>query len=210
MWFYLFIKRVVDQTGCLFQFSHFWNPQLPESILSSLWLVSTLELKWYPGMITLLCSLAWLGASLKHLITCSICIFMTPEILFFFFPSSYSFQIDHSVNIPTQWADLIQNWPGKQKNAGYFANLLSLKWVVLHLSMVFSLSEHVCQLAFVRAREGKKKKRRDEGKGKGELSSSRCSLATEKRQKRELVSWRRHNRPLLFSPHLFFSLVWQI
>lgn len=56
----------------------------------------------------------------------------------------------------------MQNWPGKQKNTGYFANLLLLKWVVLHLSMVFSLSEHVCQLAFVRAREKKGETREKE------------------------------------------------
>lgn len=116
--------------------------------------------------------------------------FMTPECFFFFF---YPFQILRFTS--SLWTDAAVSviWyridRESRKNIGHFANLLLLKWAALHLSRVFSLSKHVCQLAFVSAR----KRRRDEGKGKGELSSSRCSLA--KRQKREPVGSRCHNHP---------------
>lgn len=88
---------------------------------------------------------------------------MTPEKLYSHYP-------DPSVNIltpqfdrPCPFLSSDAKLTRKRINTDYFANLLLLKWIVLHLSMAFSLTEHVYQFAFPGAGGGKKG---DEGKGR--------------------------------------------
>lgn len=136
--------------------------------------------------------------AIKHLITCSISIFMTPEKLYFYHP-------DPSVNTLTPHFDRLCPFPSsdakltrKRINTDNFANLLLLKWIVLHLSMAFSLTDHVCQFAFPRV-GGKKEGRR----GKKESlvpADAHCPLRRDERASRF-----KESRSPLFCFHLIFS-----
>lgn len=135
--------------------------------------------------------------------------FSVDELSFLFFPRTNHFSLrltSLSITLMLQFRwHPIQNWPEKQKSTDYFPDLLLLKWIVLHLSMAFCLTGYVCQLAFVRAREKKKKTKR--GKGRGKLRSARCSLATEKRQKKEPEgSGQQNHRSFVFTSSSFTTV----
>ena len=109
----------------------------------------------------------------------------------------------------------IRNCPEKQKRTDYFTDMLLLKRIVLHLSMVFCLTGFVCQLAFVRARqkpsEGKEEKY---GGETTTLSSLPDAHLPPRRDKRK--SQRVHTSEIIFphsSPHISSvscSPAWQI
>lgn len=116
--------------------------------------------------------------------------------------------------LPLRWHS-IQNWPERQKRTDYFTDMLLLKRIVLHLSMVFCLTGFVCQLAFVRARQ--KPREGEEEKYGGEtttLSSLPDAHLPPRRDKRK--SQRVHSSEIICphsSPHISSiscSPAWQI
>lgn len=108
-----------------------------------------------------------------------------------------------------------QNWPEKQKRRDYFPDLLLLKRIVLHLSVVFCLTGFVCQLAFVRARQ-KPRERKKEKCGRRDreslaLPDAHLPLRRDKRKSQRVQG----NKiiPPFSSPHLSSlssSPAWQI
>lgn len=109
----------------------------------------------------------------------------------------------------------IQIWPEKHKRRDYFPDLVLLKRIVLHLSMVFCLTGFVCQLAFVRAQQKPRKRKKEKygrgGRGSLALPDAHLPQRRDKRKSQRVQGT--EIIPPFSSPHLsslFCSPAWQI